>query len=62
MKEFIAFISKETKHIMRDSRTVMVLFGMPIVMMLLFGFAISTEVRNVRILTVTRLRTCSPDR
>ena len=53
MKEFIAFISKETKHIMRDSRTVMVLFGMPIVMMLLFGFAISTEVRNVRILTVT---------
>ena len=38
---------------MRDSRTVMVLFGMPIVMMLLFGFAISTEVRNVRILTVT---------
>lgn len=53
MKEFIAFISKETKHIMRDNRTVMVLFGMPIVMMLLFGFAISTEVRNVRILTVT---------
>lgn len=53
MKEFIAFISKETKHIMRDSRTVIVLFGMPIVMMLLFGFAISTEVRNVRILTVT---------
>ena len=38
---------------MRDNRTVMVLFGMPIVMMLLFGFAISTEVRNVRILTVT---------
>lgn len=53
MKEFIAFISKETKHIMRDSRTIMVLFGIPIVMMLLFGFAISTEVRNVRIVTVT---------
>ncbi len=53
MKEFIAFISKETKHIIRDSRTVMVLFGMPIVMMMLFGFAISTEVRNVRIITVT---------
>ena len=36
MREFMAFISKETKHILRDSRTMMVLFGMPIVMMLLF--------------------------
>ena len=53
MREFMAFISKETKHILRDSRTMMVLFGMPIVMMLLFGFAISTDVRNVRTVTVT---------
>lgn len=38
---------------MRDRRTVMILFGMPIVMMLLFGFAISTDVKNVRTVVVT---------
>jgi hypothetical protein len=46
MKTFISFILKETKHILRDSRTVMILFGMPVVMMLLFGFAISTDVKG----------------
>jgi len=38
---------------MRDKRTMLILFGMPIVMMLLFGFAISTDVRNVRTIVVT---------
>ncbi len=45
---FIAFIIKETRHILRDKRTMLVLFGIPIIQMLLFGFAISTDVRNVR--------------
>lgn len=48
MKEFWSFIIKETQHIMRDRRTMMILFGMPIILMLIFGFAISTDVRNVR--------------
>ena len=39
MKQFIAFVIKETKHILRDKRTMLILFGMPVVMMLLFGFA-----------------------
>ncbi len=38
---------------MRDRRTMLILFGMPVVMMLLFGFAISTDVRNVRTVVVT---------
>ena len=37
MKQFIAFVIKETKHILRDKRTMLILFGMPVVMMLLFG-------------------------
>ena len=53
MRQFNAFVLKEARHILRDSRTLMVLFGMPVVMMLLFGFAISTEVRNVRVVAVT---------
>lgn len=52
MKQFFSFILKETKHIIRDKRTMLMLFGMPIVMMLLFGFAVTNDVRNVRIIIV----------
>ena len=53
MKTFSSFILKEIKHILRDRRTMLILFGMPLVMMLLFGFAISTDVKDVRIAVVT---------
>ena len=53
MKQFIAFVIKETKHILRDKRTMLILFGMPVVMMLLFGFAITTDVKNVHTVVVT---------
>ena len=46
-------VIKETKHILRDKRTMLILFGMPVVMMLLFGFAITTDVKNVRTVVVT---------
>jgi ABC-2 type transport system permease protein len=53
MKQFISFVIKEAKHILRDKRTMLILFGMPIVMMLIFGFAITNDVRNVRTVMVT---------
>lgn len=53
MKQFFAFVLKESRHILRDRRTMLILFGMPLVQMLLFGFAISTDVKNVRTLVVT---------
>ena len=56
MEQFISFVIKETKHILRDKRTMLILFGMPVVLMLLFGFAISTDVRNVRTVVVTSQR------
>jgi len=52
MKQFFSFVLKETKHITRDKRTMLMLFGMPIVMMLLFGFAVTNDVRNVRVIVV----------
>lgn len=52
MNPFFSFVIKETKHILRDKRTMLMLFGMPIVMMLLFGFAVTNDVRNVRIIVV----------
>ena len=53
MKQFISFVVKETKHIVRDKRTMLILFGMPIVMMLIFGFAITSDVKNVKVAIVT---------
>ena len=53
MKQFLSFVIKESRHILRDKRTMLILFGMPVVLMLLFGFAISTDVRNVRMVAVT---------
>lgn len=43
------FIIKEFYHIFRDVRTMVILFGMPIVQVLIFGFAISTEIKNAEI-------------
>ena len=45
-------VKKETLHICRDKQTVFVMLFIPIMMLLLFGFAISTEVKNVRIAVV----------
>ena len=53
MKEFVSFVIKEAKHIVRDKRTMLILFGMPVVLMLLFGYAITNDVRNVRLVVVT---------
>ncbi|MCR5472496.1 MAG: ABC transporter permease [Prevotella sp.] len=53
MKQFISFVIKEARHILRDKRTMLILFGMPVVMMMLFGFAITTDVKNVRTIVVT---------
>ena len=53
MKQFFSFVIKETRHILRDKRTMLILFGMPVVLMLLFGFAITNDVKNVRTVVVT---------
>jgi ABC-2 type transport system permease protein len=49
MKQLITFIKKEFHHILRDTRSMLVLIGLPIVQLLIFGFAITTEVRNANI-------------
>lgn len=48
MKRFIAFVRKEFYHIVRDRRTAAILFGMPILQLLLFGYAIRNEISEVR--------------
>lgn len=43
------FIIKEFRHILRDKRTLLVLLGMPMVQLLLFGYAISTDIQNAKV-------------
>lgn len=47
MKQLIAFVRKEFYHIFRDLRTTLILLAMPIVLIILFGYAITTEIRQV---------------
>ena len=49
MKRFKGFVIKEFYHIFRDYRTMVILFGMPFVQILLFGFAITNEINSAGI-------------
>lgn len=48
MRQFLVFVRKEFYHILRDKLTLWILLGLPILMLTLFGFAITTEVKNTR--------------
>ena len=48
-KQFIAFVKKEFYHIFRDRRTMFILLGMPVVQIIIFGFALTNEVKNAKI-------------
>jgi ABC-2 type transport system permease protein len=49
MKQFLSFVRKEFYHVFRDSKTLLMLFGLPIVMITLFGFALTNEIKNSKI-------------
>ncbi|MEZ4908546.1 MAG: hypothetical protein R2771_13105 [Saprospiraceae bacterium] len=49
MKVFWEFVKKEFYHITRDVRTLIILIGMPIAQVILFGFAITTEIKDAKI-------------
>jgi ABC-2 type transport system permease protein len=49
MKQFIGFLHKEFLHIFRDPRTMIIIFGLPIVQLLLFGKVINNDLQNSKI-------------
>lgn len=49
MKQFLSFVRKEFYHVFRDSKTLLMLFGIPIVLIILFGFAVTNEIKNAKI-------------
>lgn len=52
MKQFLIFVLKEFFHVLRDRKTLFILFGMPIVQITLFGFALTNELKNSKIIVV----------
>jgi len=46
MRAFLMFVRKEFYHIFRDPRTLLILFGMPVALVTLFGFALTNEIKN----------------
>ena len=49
MKEFLAFVRKEFNHILRDRRTMLIVLILPVVQMILFGYAVRTEIEHARV-------------
>lgn len=49
MKQFFGFIKKEFFHIFRDPRTLLVLFGIPIAQLLIFGYVVKTDIKDIKI-------------
>lgn len=56
-QNFGSFVRKESLHILRDKRTMLVVMLIPVVLTVLFGFAISTEVNNINVAVVASERT-----
>jgi ABC-2 type transport system permease protein len=52
MKQLFTFIRKEFLHVFRDRKTLMMLFGLPIAQITLFGFALTNEVKNARVVVM----------
>ncbi len=50
MKKFLAFIRKEFYHVFRDRKSLLILFGLPVVQIVLFGFALSNEIKHSKLI------------
>ncbi|MCC7029434.1 MAG: ABC transporter permease [Chitinophagaceae bacterium] len=47
--QLITFIKKEFKHVFRDKKTLLMLFGMPTAQIILFGFALTNEIKDSKV-------------
>ncbi|HRZ77155.1 MAG TPA: ABC transporter permease, partial [Bacteroidales bacterium] len=52
MKRFIGFVLKEFRHILRDRRTMLILFGLPVAQLIIFGYVVTNELRDISVAVV----------
>ena len=62
MNQFLAFVKKEFLHIFRDIRTILVIIGIPVIQIMIIGFAIRTELKNVNVAIYDNSRDISTER
>ena len=62
MNQFLAFVSKEFKHVFRDWKTLLILLGLPIAEIILFGFALTNEIKNTRVVIVDNAHDVASER
>ncbi|HRG59283.1 MAG TPA: ABC transporter permease [Bacteroidia bacterium] len=62
MKQFLSFVRKEFYHVFRDPKTLLLLFGMPIIQIVLFGFALTNEIKNADIVILDQAHDASSQR
>ena len=56
MKQLLSFIKKEFSQVFRDRKTLLMLFGLPVMQIVLFGFALTNEIKNANIVVVDNAR------
>jgi ABC-2 type transport system permease protein len=47
MRRFISLVKKEFSHIFRDRRTLLILFGIPVMQILIFGYVVRSDFKNI---------------
>jgi ABC-2 type transport system permease protein len=52
MKQLLTFIKKEFKHVFRDPKSLLLLFGLPVVQIILFGFALTNEIKDSKVVII----------
>ena len=60
MNQFNNFVRKEFYHLLRDKATLLILFGLPVALMFIFGFALTNEVRNTKIVVLDQTKDVAP--
>jgi len=56
LSQLLSFVRKEFRHVLRDRKTLLILFGMPVAQVLLFGFVLTSEVKDTQIIVVDQAR------
>lgn len=49
MRRFLGFVKKEFLHIFRDGKTLIILFGLPVVMIIVFGYVVTMDIHDVEV-------------